>query len=214
MKKEIVAIKSADGNYFEIGKNEFGYYLKNNYTDIPNEFNMYSLETVKKMFLDLCERVPDCAKVSIPSGHKNSCMLVEYSDKTEQLFQEQKGIEMNLCAYTAKTAEYVEFYADQFFSWHSSSLITLAHLRQVCREKSEDYTVFLTAIRDVIEDDGIDIRENILTDGTIEIHRIVLGHDYGTFISIMPSGKIEKTGNLKFVELMKKHDVSVYRSRA
>ena len=83
------------------------------------------------MFLDLCERVPDCAMVSIPSGHKNSCMLVEYSDKTEQLFQQQNGIGKNLCAYTTKAAKYVEFFTDQFFSWHSSSLPLIHSIKAI-----------------------------------------------------------------------------------
>ena len=62
--KEIVAIKSADGCYFVIGKNEQGFFLKNKYTKIPNEFHLYNDEEVKELFQDLCDRVEECVPVS------------------------------------------------------------------------------------------------------------------------------------------------------
>ena len=104
--KEIVAIKSADGCYFVIGKNEQGFFLKNKYTKIPNEFHLYNDEEVKELFQDLCDRVEECVPVSYPSGHPNSCMYVIYSDKSVQLYKEQRGVEKNLCAYTSSTASY------------------------------------------------------------------------------------------------------------
>ncbi len=209
--KEIVAIKSVEGSYFEIGRTRSGYYLKNSFTEIPNEFELYSIDVVKKLFDDLCERVPECMRVDHSFGCPNDCICVVYSDRTEQLYHAQDGIGMNLAAFATETAKYVEFYEDPFYYW-GSPLMTLEHLRRVCRSKREDYAVFFKAIRDYIEDDGIDLHDVTLSDGTIEIHELVLGFDFGADYSIMPDGKIGKTGKLRFIELMKKNDVSVFRN--
>ena len=58
----IVAIKSATGNYFEIGRDQEEYYLKNEYTEIPNEFHKYAMADVKKLFDDLCARVQNARR--------------------------------------------------------------------------------------------------------------------------------------------------------
>ncbi len=207
--KEIVAIKSENGSYFVIGKNESGYYLKNKYTEIPNEFNMYSEAEVKKLFDDLCERIPDCVKVGFVTGHPNSCLRAVYSDKTEQLFREQKGIGKNLAAFTYGAASFSEFFSGRISG--RSELITLDHLRWVCREKSENYKVLLKAVRDYIEDDYVSVFEVLKPDGTTEIRKMIYSVDHGAIITITADGSIGETGELGFVELMKQHDVSICR---
>ena len=71
---EITSIESVHGNYFVIGKSKDGYFLKNNFTEIPNEFGMYDIEEVGRLFQDLCGRVPELVQTKGPCGHPNSCM--------------------------------------------------------------------------------------------------------------------------------------------
>lgn len=61
--KEIIAIKSAAGSYFEVEKNSTGYYLRNRYTEIPNEFQYYDAGIAQRFFEELCNRIPDCEEV-------------------------------------------------------------------------------------------------------------------------------------------------------
>lgn len=208
--KEVVAIKSADGSYFVVGKNDSGYYLRNKYTSIPNEFNIADEAAVKKLFEDLCDRIPECVRVDYPSGHPNSCMRVVFEDKTEQVFKEGENASKNLCAYTHNTARYSDFQPEQY-SWIMSDLITLDHIRWVCKDKQENYDVFFQAIKTMKEDDGIWIFDTTNPDGSIEIHVKVWTIDEGPIVTILPNGKIEKTGGLKFVEVLKAYDVKVLR---
>lgn len=212
MQKEIVAIKSVGFGYFEIGKNEFGYYLKNKYTDIPNEFKMYSLERVKKMFIDLCEGLSECIKIEFPCERQGFKVRVIYSDKTEQLFQSVESERAYPFVFAYIYAEnYVEFYTESPV-YFIPTLLTLDHLRKVCREKVEEYDVLLSIIKELYEDDYVDVVEYNLPDGTTEIHQIVMGQDYhGALVTIAPDGKIQGTSIFKFVELMKNNEVIVHK---
>ncbi len=208
--KEIAEIRSANGNYFVIGKRNGSYYLKNKYTEIPNEFEVYDIAKVKELFADLCERVPECKQVKYASGHPNSCMYVIYSDKTQVMFQQQDGIGKNLCAYTAKTAHFSEFFKSTFISGNSE-LITLDHLRWVCEDKTENLDVLIQALKDFETDDYIEVCHRTNAEGEIEIYRKIYGREHDVLVTILPDGKIGKTGTYQFVELMKKHDVTVVK---
>lgn len=210
--KSVKVIRSAEGDYFVIGKTEGGYYLKNEYTEIPNEFNMYSMDTVEKMFEELCDRIPECDEVSVPSGHVNSCMWVYYEDGTKQLYkQTERG--MNLCAFTSRTADYSEYNGFKMVAW-SGMLMTLEHLREVCKKGIEDYDFFYRALKRYDDDDEMRVEEDFQDDGSVVFKGIYLpfGTHNGITVSLMPDGTIDETNNIKFVEVLKQNGVRVIKN--
>lgn len=209
--KSVVQIESVEGNYFVIGKKDGTYYLKNEHTEIPNEFNVYSQEKVKKLYDDLCARIPECDEIDQPSGHENSCMRVTYEDGTQQIYKEtDRG--MNLCAFTLKAAMYSEFFEGALSFWRLD-FISLDHLRQVCREKREDYDCFLKEVKEYVEDESMKILEEEQEDGSILLKVIYRPHGVaiGEPISLTSKGKIDKTRNILFVELMKQNGVRIVK---
>ena len=207
--KEVVAIKSENGSYFYIGKGRNRYYLKNRYTEIPNEFGMYDLGKVKEIFNELCERIPESVPAVSSLGHPNSFMRVVYSDRTEEIFtQGEAG--RNLCAYTSNAANYSEFFTGRIFGG-KSEYVTLDHLRWVCSEKEENMDVFIKALKDFEEDDYLYLEEKKLEDGTISIDKHCYGNVSKGFVSILPDGRIGNDGGFKFVKLMKAKDVRIKR---
>lgn len=205
--RSVTEVRSAEGSYFVIGKNDDGYYLRNLYTEIPNEFGMYNIEEVQSLFDGLCDRIPECKETDHPYGHPNSCMRVIYSDGAEQLYKEtEQGL--NLCAFTARAAQYSEFFGSVLF--FRSELITLDHLRKVCSEKEERFEIFITALKDYLEDDYLTLVEEIQEDGSIRIRENVYSNVYYP-VTINPDGYIEETGNIKFVELMKRNNVRIIK---
>lgn len=177
--KDIIAIRSAAGSYFEVGKNSTCYYLRSRYTEIH-----------------------DCEEVFSPSGHPNSCMYIIYADGTMRLFKTQEGIGKNLCAYTSDAADYSEFFPSIL---ESSNLLTLQHLRQVCREEGkEDFSYFLKAVRDLVEDYKTQVILGRPRNGETTIVKNILGLVIDPFVSISEDGEIIETGGLRFVEVLKK----------
>jgi len=200
-------IKSVSGNYFEIGINLDGStYLRNNYTEVPNEFGFYDTERVRKLFDILGQQISNAQPVEFTnsSEHPNSCIRVLFDDGKVQLF---KG---NFCSSTTNAATYNEFWGHSIFSY--SEMITLNRLRQVVREKREYKEVFLKAVEDIeIAGDDymwMDTRKN--EDGSFEMDKYTYGQlSSKGFISVDKDGYIVNTGDLQYTELLKKNGVMI-----
>ena len=113
MNREIIEIRSVEGDYFVIGKNARGFYLKNRYTEVPNEFAHIPIggdtrritaarpkemvwdyeKDVEIMFRVLCQRVEEAWQVAAGMSEtqvkeqrdKSRCVKVIFADKTERL---------------------------------------------------------------------------------------------------------------------------------
>ena len=95
--RNVIEIRSESGNFFRIGRNGDGYYLKNSFTEIPNEFGFYDISQVKKLFIDLCERIHESVPATDMNGHPNAYMRVLYDNDTQILYTQGKDGK-NLCA--------------------------------------------------------------------------------------------------------------------
>lgn len=209
--REILAIHSAEGDYFYVGINDKGFYLRNEYTTIPNEFEKYSMRDIKKLFDGLCERIPECVAVDHVRAdrHVNSFMYVVYDDGTEQLYMEQKGVGMNLCTFTHSTAEYNEFFNGRFWSYNPGTL-NLKRLRQVCKSKKEDLDILFRAVCAMDEDDYIDLELEPRPDGGYNIVKSCYGVTDKEYITIMKDGRIDNTGQFTYTKLLKEQGVRIY----
>lgn len=113
MNKEIIEIRSEEGDYFVIGKNKKGYFLKNRYTEIPNEFAHIPVggdtrritaarpmevvrdyeKDVEIMFRVMCKQVEEAWQIAAGMSpeqvrekwDKSKCVKVIFADKTERL---------------------------------------------------------------------------------------------------------------------------------
>lgn len=211
--KEVIAFHSAKGNYYYIGKDEKGYYLRNRHTTIPNEFEKYSMEKIKELFDDLCERILECVPVDqvLAGRHVNSYMYVVYDDMTEQLFMQQEGVGRNLCAYNCNVADYDEF-LDEFLGFYNPGTLTLERLRQVCKCKREDLDILLNAVRAMRGDDYTYFDIEPRQDGGYNIVETCYCVPNKEFITIMEDGSIGNTGELTYIKLLKEQGVHVYKN--
>lgn len=205
--KNVISIQSVRGESFIIGKNSKGYYLRNKYTEIPNEFGMYDINDVEELFNGLCERIPESVKTLFPCGHPNSCMKVTYDDNTTAMYK-QGETGLNLCAFTHHAAAFSEYYERSFFDGRSD-LITLDYLRGVCSKGKASLETVYKAIKDYKEDDYTFLEKSRLLDGTISIDKKCYGVLSPGMVTIMPDGHIGNTYDIKFLELMKKQGVVV-----
>ena len=203
--KEIVGFKSINGGYFEIWKADDGYHLKNKYTEVPNEFKLYNKKAIKKLFDDLCERVPECIPVEFESGHPNSCMRVIFGDKTETIYKEQEKVGKNLCAYTSQVANYSEFVGGIWYPF--SKTITIEHIRWVVKTKAESFSNVIDYLKTAIEDDYIDIVINKNSEGAIEISEVIYGFKRKPFMTVYLNGEFETTIKMPYLELLKRYKV-------
>ena len=207
--RNVIEIRSESGNFFRIGRNEDGYYLNNSFTEIPNEFGFYDINQVKKLFIDLCERVRESGSATDLNGHPNAYMRVFYDNDTQILYTQGKDGK-NLCAYTSKAASFSEFYTRTFFG-ERSELITLEHLRQICTGKEEKLETFFKALKDYKEDDYTFLEMDKSPDGGISIDKSCYGVKANGFVTISPDGFIGNDGDLGFVQLMKREGVKIRR---
>ncbi len=207
--RNVIEIRSESGNFFRIGRNEDGYYLKNSFTEIPNEFGFYDINQVKKLFIDLCERILESVPATDMNEHPNAYMRVFYDNDTQILYT-QGTDGKNLCAYTSRAANFSEFYTRTFFG-ERSKLITLEHLRQICTGKEESLETFFKALKDYTEDDYTFLEMVELPDGGISIDKSCYGVKANGFVTISPDGFIGNDGDLAFVQLMKREGVKVRR---
>ena len=207
--RNVVEIRSVNGNFFRTGRNSDGYYLKNLFTEIPNEFGFYDISHVKRLFIDLCERIQESVPATDLNGHPNAYMRVFYDNNTQNLYtQGENG--KNLCAYTSKAANFSEFCTGTFFG-ERSELITLEHLRQICTVKEEKLETFFKALKDYKEDDYTFLEMVELSDGGISIDKSCYGVKAEGFVTISPEGFIGNDGDLAFVQLMKREGVKIRR---
>lgn len=208
--RNVVEIRSENGNFFRIGRNSEGYYLKNLFTEIPNEFGFYDIDQVKKLFISLCERIQETVPATDMNGHPNAYMRVFYDNDTQILYtQGEEG--KNLCAYTAEAASFSEFYTGTIFG-ERSELITLKHLRQICSVKEERLETFFKALKDYKEDDYTFLEMDKSPDGGISIDKSCYGVKAKGFVTVSPEGFIGNDGDLAFVKLMKKEGVKIITS--
>ena len=203
--KEIVGFKSINGGYFEIWKADDGYHLKNKYTEVPNEFKLYDEKTIKTLFDDLCERVPECIPVDFASGHPNSCMRVVFADKSEAIYKKQEKVGKNLCAYISRVAEYSEFVGGILYP-HSDT-ITIEHVRWVIKTKTESFSNVIEYLKNAIEDDYIDININKNSEDIREISKVVYGFKCRPFMTVFPNGEFETKEKVLYLEFLKENDV-------
>lgn len=206
-KKEIVGFKSIKGGYFEIWKADDGYHLKNKYTEVPNEFKLYDEKTIKTLFDDLCERVPECIPVDFESGHPNSCMRVIFADKTETIYKEQEKVGKNLCAYTSRVAEYSEFVGGILYPL--SDTITIEHVRWVIKTKTENFSNVIEYLKNAIEDDYIDIVINKNNEDVREISMVIYGFKHRPFMSIFSNGYFENDYKSTYLSLLKEYGIKL-----
>ncbi len=205
--RNVIEIRSEKGSFFRIGRNREGYYLKNLFTEIPNEFGFYDITQVKELFIDLCERIQESVPARNMKGHPNAYMRVLYDNDTQILYtQGENG--KNLCAYTSRAANFSEFYTGTILG-ESSELITLEHLRHICTGKEEKLETFFKALKDYKEDDYTFLKMVELPDGGISIDKSCYGVKAKGFVTVSPEGFIGNDGDLAFVKLMKRADVRI-----
>ena len=204
--KEIVGFKSINGGYFEIWKAEDGYHLKNKYTVVPNEFKFYNNRAIKRLFDGLRRVVTECIPVDFGSGHPNSCMRVIFADKTEAIFKEQEGTGNSMRSYMSDVAEYSEFAYGQSFYRHFDT-ITIEHLRWVIKTKTESLSNVINFLKDIIEDDYIDIVIDKKTNGIVEISAEIYGIKRSPFMKVFPNGTFENSIDYPYLNLLKEYGI-------
>lgn len=206
-------IQSVNGSYFEIGIGLDGkLYLKNKYTEIPNEFALYDLEKVKELFDDLCSEIPNCEAVSFASSkeHPNSFMRVLRDDGKVEILNKKLGSGKNLCALTCNAATYSEFFGTYIGAYNE--MITISRLRQVIKDKIEYKQIYQEAVEDIAigADDymWMKIRDN--EDGSWEMDEYTYSRvSKEAYVSVDKDGYIINTGSLNYTELLKKNSVRV-----
>ncbi len=212
--KEIIAFHSAEGSYYYIGKTDDGYYLRNVHTVIPNEFEKYSMDAIKELFDNLCDRIPECLKVDRVryDHHENSFMYVVYDDMTEQLYMEQPGVGQNLCAYNCRVAEYNEFFNDVRLLSYNPGTLTLERLRQVCKYKREDLDILREAVYAMGCEDYVDFIIEPRVGGGYSIVKTRYGEPVYECVTIMEDGSIDDAGYYVYTNLLKEKGVRVYKN--
>ena len=196
--RTIVEIRSAKGDYFAIGRNKGGYYLKNKYTEIPNEFGLYDTNDVRKLFDELCSSISKCylQESLYPIGDEAQ-IYVEYDDKSIELYKcpERSGITIGVTRYS-------DLFDDVFFN--RSDVLTLDHLRRVCRDKEESYSVFLYIMKCLNEEDSVRIEG---APYSLEMNELGMKRRILAFNADRTIG--ETKVRLKYTELLKAYGVRV-----
>ncbi len=205
--KNVVSIESVNGDPFKIGRNQNGYYLSNNYTQIPNEFGAYSIMEIENLFHELCDRIPESVETLFPRGHSNANMKVTYEDGTKVIYTQGEGGK-NLAAFTSRAAKYSEFYKNLIMGGRSD-LITLDHLRKICSVKIESFDIFIKALKDFEEDDYLFLEVKTFPDGSTSIDESCYGQKFKGFVTLLSDGRIMNDGGLRFVRVMKERGVRV-----
>ncbi len=210
--KEIIGFSSASGDVFSIYiEKKDNYHLKNKYTEIPNEFGVYSMKVIKELFKELRKCISACEPAEAPSGHPNSCFYVIYDDGSKRLLRQKEDAKINVCYHVANAAGYSEFFPDNLWI---SELVTIDHLRSVCECGFETYDIFLQAIRHMIQDGETSVSERINRDGSIDLDMDVMGRKY-PFIRIGADGSIEKSGNIasepEYVRILHEKGIKIRR---
>ena len=210
MKQIIELVFTEDENFFLIGKGDRGYYLKNRFTEIPNEFSgEKELQDVQKKFEMLCrdvaveEVVPDTARLQMG---QDGCSYVKaiFADRTAQWYRIEKYSFLFL-----ETAVYTDFLEKPYY-WRRewAEFTSLEGVRRICRQKVLDYVFLCKAVRNGWEDDYCWVDEVVEEDGRITFAyycytvchwRIVIGRD----------GTIADTGGLRVMQVLKEQGVRV-----
>ena len=201
--KKIVSIKSAEGSFFEIGKSaKNSYYLRNEFTEIPNELMEYDMNEIKKMFDDMCQAISTCVPVDYASGHPNDCAIVIYDDNTRQMFKGQDGVGCNFAAWTSSVAKYSEFIDSSW--WESRRLLTLTDMRRICSSKYITPEELYKILKIEVEDEYVSISYD-----SRGFSKTYCGMEQGYFLTLNIDGTILNPGRFKFVEVLKKNGVRV-----
>lgn len=207
--KDIVAIKSVDCRYFCIGKRNGRYFLKNEYTEIPNEFGYYDMGKVEQLFNDLRDGIIETMDSSLPLEIPETTLCkVIYEDKTEAPYKCRDG-GINVRFLAGRVDGYSEFYERMFFGG-KSKYISLDRLRWVCEDKEENIDVFLEALKDFDEDDYTSLEVIHNDDGSVSIDKICYGVRTKDYVTLDRMGVIGNDGEHLFVKLMKQNGVRVH----
>ena len=183
------------------------------FTNIPNEFNLSSNEDLKKLFNGLCARISESVPVNYSGYGSNNFMKVIYDDLSEQIYEQGQGPEVkNLAAYVSNTAFYSEFHGGIYRLWKPKD-ITLDRLRLVVERKEENYGVLLNIAKTIIEDDYIDIKEEMLEDGTIILRKHLWSYPQEWAIIIHPDGTAEYPAGYTFFDILTKYDIRIMRTK-
>ena len=172
--KSIYCVK--DDEYLFIEKREDGFYLRNPYTEIPNEFSEKTdQEKLRETFEFLCKTIEEADEVfeedSKTSGTDHKTVRDKYAkviwdDGTEHWYRGEKlstPFFMELCKS--------DF--DRYLLMHHSEewrqLITLKNVRSICESRMLEYEVLIKAIKRAWTDDyeWVEIKEN--ADGTTAV---------------------------------------------
>ncbi|MCR5768960.1 MAG: hypothetical protein K6G45_10790 [Lachnospiraceae bacterium] len=212
--KKIIGFMSASGQYFQIIMKKKGvYYLKNEYTEVPNEFGLYSMKTVAELYKGLrrCLSKTVSEEAEEPSGHPNSCFYVIYEDNTRKLYRKKDDARLNVTAFTNKAATYSEWVPGTMYV---SEFVTLDRLRDAVECGEIAYDIFLQAVKHLVQDGETGISPHIHDDGSIDLDMNVQGREY-SFIKIGVDGLITQAGNLAseldYVKILKDNNVKVVR---
>ncbi len=203
---EIVAFESVgERNFFLMGKTAEGISLKNRFTEIPNEFEMYDLTKIEEAFNDACKMVKDLEEVSqMETG--DLAVKVHYSDGTSRLLREGKdNNQFTHIVFTASSSnEFLPplcFYYNDYFS--------LFNLRKLCRKGRADFRKLYGELKYLYDDDFEYVHINECDDGTICINHSVFCVDR-LLMKIMPDGQISETDeDMPFLTLLKQQGVRV-----
>ncbi len=208
---KILAIRSANYGFFNIGISNDGYFLRNVHTVIPNEFRKYSSDKIKEMFDYLCECIPECLEVPAIHVDKNDFrhVYVLYDDMTEHLYRDQDEGDRILTHGAREAADYTEFFEEKFMWSINPGTLSIDRLRLVCEKKIEDFDVFYEAVQHTDLDDYTFWEIRNREDGGLNIFRQVFMTEEGEYITIMKDGRIGNTGDNPYVELLKEYDVKI-----
>ena len=153
--KSIYCVK--DDEYLFIEKREDGFYLRNPYTEIPNEFSEKTdQEKLRETFEFLCKTIEEADEVFEEDSKTSGTDHKTVRDKYAKVI-------MELCKS--------DF--DRYLLMHHSEewrqLITLKNVRSICESRMLEYEVLIKAIKRAWTDDyeWVEIKEN--ADGTTAV---------------------------------------------
>ena len=139
------------------------YYLKNKYTEIPNEFGIYDSNNLKGLFDGICASISECIPIEYASSFSDDFQVrVYYEDNSSQAFKEQEENEGDSVSKEARHIAHIsEFFSNTDSFWHPEELLIINDLRCICKVGKISPDELLKNIKHTDEDgDGSEVRSN------------------------------------------------------
>ena len=211
---ELVYVKDED--FFLFGKGEKGYYLKNRFTEMPNEFSgEKELKYLREEFERLCGYVAEAEPIEdifemqmIPDGNWGCAkpyVKVTFADRTTQWYRvENKDLLFWWTAIYSDFAENIYYWKE--YEW--AQFTALKVVRRICEQKILDYGFLIKALKNGWEDDYTWVDEVPEENGGVSLDyycyavcqwRVIIGKD----------GTIEDAGDLRVMQVLKAQGVKV-----